>query len=109
MIKVIARSRFTARNCSIDLAFGLFIEIRRRLVREQQRRRVDEGTRNDGATLLAGGDFSRIGIDVGSKAELREQLGGRAVGVPGVGARARAAAGSATLSMTRNVGSRLAN
>ena len=68
-----------------------------------------EGTRDDGAPLLAGGDFSRIGIDVGSKAELIEQLGGRAVGAPRHPARTRAAPGSATLSMIRSVGSRLAN
>ena len=45
-----------------DVAFGVLVEVARRLVREQQRRRVDERARDGNPPLLAAGHAAGISI-----------------------------------------------
>src|SRR5450631_3220530 len=66
-----------------DLALGLDVEIGGRLVREQQKRIVDERPRDRSAALLASRHLRWIGVEMRSQSKIRQQLRGALIGVSG--------------------------
>ena len=67
-----------------DVDLGVLVEIARRLVGEQQTRRVDQGTRDDRAALLAARHIAGISLGSVGQADAVEQAASPPIGVLGV-------------------------
>ena len=67
-----------------DFGLGVLVEVARRLVGEQKRRRVDQRTGNHHAALFATGHAVRIGVSAAGQTDTRQEIVGPRIGLPDI-------------------------